>query len=264
MTGPHDRVIAVPLGTSHAESPTEAIINRLVLWNVDLTLVDATIVTREAYADAFRMVTGRPLVKLAPAMGRPDSEIIFETLAINGIVVEDQHLPKFLDALAVSFAAKHKRLAKEGRMMPGAKEALTAVSRLDGAVQSVLTGTIKGNAVHKLTAFGLNKWVDFEVGGYGEEVYPKATLLQVAQGRAKTKYGAPFTAQNTVLIGDSTRDVQAARIGGAAVIAVASGRSMAAELHEAGADIVLPDLTNASEVVAAVARLTSPADRKAG
>ncbi|GAA4579185.1 haloacid dehalogenase-like hydrolase [Planotetraspora phitsanulokensis] len=252
------------MGTSHAESPTEAAINRLVLWNVDLTLVDATIVTREAYADAFRMVTGRPLVKLAPAMGRPDSEIIFETLAINGIVVEDRHLPEFLDALAVSFAAKHKRLAKEGRMMPGAKDALAAVSRLGGAVQSVLTGTIKGNAVHKLTAFGLNKWVDFEVGGYGEEVYPKATLLQVAQGRAKAKYGEPFTAQNTVLIGDSTRDVQAARIGGAAVIAVASGRSMAAELHEAGADIVLPDLTNASEVVAAVARLTSPADRKAG
>ncbi|GII53342.1 haloacid dehalogenase [Planotetraspora thailandica] len=252
------------MGTRHAESPTEATINRLVLWNVDLTLVDVTIVTRDAYADAFRMVTGRPLVKLAPAMGRPDSEIIFETLAINGIVVEDQHLPRFLDALAVSFASKHKRLAKEGRTMPGAKDALKAVARLDGVVQSVLTGTIKGNAVHKLTAFGLDKWVDFEVGGYGEEVYPKATLLQVAQGRAKDKHGVPFTAQNTVLIGDSTRDVQAARIGGASVIAVASGRSMAAELHEAGADIVLPDLTNASEVVAAVARLTSPVDRKAG
>ncbi|GAA0404247.1 haloacid dehalogenase-like hydrolase [Microbispora corallina] len=244
--------------------PSEAPISRLVLWNVDLTLVDVTIVTRDAYADAFRMVTGRPLVKLAPAMGRPDSEIIFETLAINGIAVEDHHLPKFLDALAVSFGDKHRRLAKEGRAMPGAKDALKAVSRLDGVVQSVLTGTIKSNAVHKLTAFGLDRWVDFEVGGYGEEVYPKATLLQVAQGRAKAKYGSVFTAGTTVLVGDSTRDVQAARIGGAAMVAVASGRSTAAELHEAGADIVLPDLSNPSEVVAAVARLTAPADRAAG
>ncbi|WP_433425781.1 HAD family hydrolase [Microtetraspora malaysiensis] len=230
--------------------------NRLVLWNVDLTLVDVTIVTREAYADAFRMVTGRPLVKLAPAMGRPDSEIVFETLAVNGIAVEDHHLPKFLDALAVSFAAKRKRLTTEGRAMPGAKDALKAVSRLDGVIQSVLTGTIRSNAVHKLTAFKLDKAIDFEVGGYGEEVYPKATLLQVAQGRAKERYGGAFTSANTVLIGDSTRDVQAARIGGAAMIAVASGRSTAAELREAGADIVLPDLSNASEVVAAVARLT--------
>jgi phosphoglycolate phosphatase len=250
------------LGASlSARPPPEATINRLVLWNVDLTLVDVAIVTRDAYADAFRLVTGRPLVKLAAAMGRPDSEIIFETLAINGIAVEDYHLPRFLDALTVCFAEKRKRLAKEGRAMAGAKDALKAVSRLDGVIQSVLTGTIKSNAVHKLTAFGLDSAVDFEIGGYGEEVYPKATLLQVAQSRAKEKHGAAFTAGNTVLIGDSTRDVQAARIGGAGVIAVASGRSTAAELAEAGADIVLPDLANTSEVVAAVARLTTPADR---
>jgi phosphoglycolate phosphatase-like HAD superfamily hydrolase len=235
-----------------------------VLWNVDLTLVDVAIVTRDAYADAFRRVTGRPLVKLAPAMGRPDSEIIFETLAINGIVTGDEHLPRFIDALAGALAARRRRLDKDGRVMPGAKDALKAVARLDGVVQSVLTGTIKSNAILKLQAFGLDKFVDFEVGGYGEEVYPKATLLQVAQSRVKRMHGFTCDGSNTVLIGDSARDVQAARIAGAAMIAVASGRSTPAELHQAGADIVLEDLTNASEVVAAIARLTTPMDRKAG
>ncbi|MFC5826848.1 HAD family hydrolase [Nonomuraea insulae] len=235
-----------------------------MLWNVDLTLVDVAIVTRDAYAEAFRVVTGRPLVKLVPPLGRPDSEIVFETLAVNGIVAEDGHLPRFLAALATAFADRRGRLAKEGRMMPGAKDALKALSRLDGVVQTALTGTIKSNAVHKLKAFGLDKHIDFELGGYGEEVYPKATLLQVAQSRAKQRLGTPFTAANTVVIGDSTRDVQAAKIGGAAMIGVASGRSMAGELREAGADVVLPDLSNASEVVAAVSGLTSPLDRKAG
>ncbi len=220
--------------------------------------------TRDAYAEAFRVVTGRPLVKLVPPMGRPDSEIVFETLAVNGIVAQDDHLPRFLAALATAFADRRKRLAKEGRAMAGAKDALKAVARLDGVTQTVLTGTIRSNAVHKLQAFGLDRYVDFDLGGYGEEVYPKATLLQVAQGRAKQRLGIPFVPANTVVIGDSTRDVQAARIGGAAMIAVASGRSTAAELRAAGADIVLPDLSNASEVVAAVARLTTPVDRKAG
>ncbi|MEU8248154.1 haloacid dehalogenase-like hydrolase [Nonomuraea sp. NPDC048916] len=228
-----------------------------MLWNIDLTLVDVAIVTRDAYAEAFRAVTGRPLVKLAPALGRPDSEIIFETLAVNGIVAEDGHLPAFISALTSAFADRRRRLPKEGRVMPGAKDALKAVARLDGVVQTVLTGTIKGNAVLKLQAFGLDKHIDFELGGYGEEVYPKATLLQVAQGRAKARLGTPFTAANTVVIGDSARDAQAARIGGAAMIGVASGRSMEAELRAAGADIVLPDLSNSSEVVAAVAGLTS-------
>ncbi|MDA0642070.1 HAD family hydrolase [Nonomuraea ferruginea] len=235
-----------------------------MLWNVDLTLVDVAIVTRDAYAEAFRAVTGRPLVKLVPPMGRPDSEIIFETLAVNGVVADDDHLPRFLDALSAAFADRRKRLAKEGRMMAGAKDALRSVARLDGAIQAVLTGTIKSNAVLKLRAFGLDKYVDFELGGYGEEPYPKASLLQVAQGRAKERLGVPFTSANTVMIGDSARDVQAARIGGAGMVAVASGRATAAELREAGADIVLPDLSNAAEVVAAVAALTSPMDRKAG
>jgi phosphoglycolate phosphatase-like HAD superfamily hydrolase len=220
-----------------------------------------SIVTRDAYADAFRQVTGRPLVKLTQHNGRPDSEIVFETLAINGIVASDEHLPKFLDALAEAFGARRRRLAKEGRAMPGAKDALKAVARLDGTVQSVLTGTIRSNAVHKLTAFGLDRYVDFEVGGYGEEVYPKASLLQVAQGRAGRRHGAAFDGGNTVLIGDSARDVQAARIAGASMIAVATGRSLPAELHEAGADVVLPDLSDPARLVEAVTRLTAPVRR---
>lgn len=243
--------------------PREATINRLVLWNIDLTLVDVSIVTRDAYAEAFRRVTGRPLVKLTQHNGRPDSEIVFEMLALNGVVATDDHLPAFLDALAAAFAARRGLLTRDGRTMPGAADALRAVAGLKGTVQSVLTGTIRSNAVHKLTAFGLDRHVDFEVGGYGEEVYPKATLLQVAQGRAKTKYGTAFDGGNTVLIGDSARDVQAARIAGAAMIGVATGRSLPAELHEAGADVVLPDLADPSEVVAAVAGLTSPS-RRAG
>ncbi|MGI5269320.1 HAD family hydrolase [Nonomuraea sp. CA-218870] len=235
-----------------------------MLWNVDLTLVDVAIVTRDAYAEAFRAVTGRPLVKLVPAMGRPDSEIIFETLAVNGVVADDGHLPRFLDALAAAFADRRRRLAKEGRMMAGARDALRSVARLDGVVQTVLTGTIKSNAVLKLQAFKLDRYVDFELGGYGEEPYPKAGLLQVAQGRAKARLGVPFTPANTVMIGDSARDVQAARIGGAGMIAVASGRSTATELRQAGADLVLPDLSDAAEVVAAVTALTTPADRRAG
>jgi len=128
-----------------------------VLWNVDRTLVDVTIVLRDAYAAAFREVTGRPLVRLAPARGRPDSEVIFETLALNGVVAEDDHLPAFTEALARAFADRRDRIAAQGRAMPGAREALAAVARLEGTVQSVLTGTIRSNAVLMLGAFGLTE-----------------------------------------------------------------------------------------------------------
>ncbi len=72
---------------------------RLVLWNVDHTLVDVGRVTRDAYAEAFAQVTGRPLVRLAPTAGRTESEIIFETLAFNDVVTTEDHLAEFIAAL---------------------------------------------------------------------------------------------------------------------------------------------------------------------
>ena len=60
-----------------------------MLWNIDLTLVDVARVSRDAYADAFRRVTGRPLVALPQTAGRSDSEIFFEALALNDASVRD-------------------------------------------------------------------------------------------------------------------------------------------------------------------------------
>ena len=41
-------------------SAPEELIHCLVLWNIDLTLVDVTRVTRDAYVDAFRRVMPSP------------------------------------------------------------------------------------------------------------------------------------------------------------------------------------------------------------
>jgi phosphoglycolate phosphatase-like HAD superfamily hydrolase len=135
---------------------------------------------------------------------------------------------------------------------------VAAVAELDGVVQTVLTRNSKPNAVVKLRAFGLDGFLDFEIGGYGSEAYPKGTLLRVARQRAADKHRVSLAEEATVYIADSPRDVDAARIGGARSLAVASGRASAAELREAGADAVLPDLTDAAALTGAVVRLTVP------
>ncbi|WP_431999125.1 HAD hydrolase-like protein [Sphaerimonospora mesophila] len=61
-------------------------------------------------------------------------------------------------------------------------------------------------------------------------------LVRPAQERAARKYGQAFTAGNTVLIGDTPNDVLAGHLGGARVIAVATGTYDAAALREAGAE----------------------------
>jgi phosphoglycolate phosphatase len=202
-------------------------------------------------------------VALPQLVARTDSEIFFEALALNEAgqdrtETEGQELlARYTTELEVAFGARLDQLPTQGRALPGAREAVAAVAGLPGVVQSVLTGTIRPNAAAKLRAFGMDQFFDFEIGGYGSEVYPMGAQLLRSRGRVAEKYGGEIAAIPALYLGDSTRDVEAARIGGAHSIAVASGRSTASELREAGAGLVLDDLTDTDAVVAAVDRITS-------
>jgi len=220
-------------------------------------------VTRAAYAEAFAAVAGRPLIQLPQMAGRSESEIFFDALALNGMDVRadgeaERLLEPFSAELATSLQARQGDLNTQGQLLPGAAEALAAVAKLDGAVQSVLTGNSRPTAVLKLCAFGLDGFLDFDIGGYGSEAYPKGTLLRVTRQRAAEKHGVAFGEDATVYVGDSPRDVDAARIGGARSLAVASGRASATELRDAGADAVLPDLADTGALVTYITRLTEP------
>ena len=219
-------------------------------------------VTRAAYAEAFPAVTGRPLIKLPQTAGRSESEVFFDALALNAAGLNGAEAERLLEPfsaeLAAALRARRDDLARDGQALPGAAEALAAVSKLDGTVQTVLTGSSKPNAVLKLRAFGLDGHVDFDIGGYGSEAYPKGTLIRVARERASARHQVTFGEDVTVYVADSPRDVDAARIGGARSLAVASGRASAAELRQAGADVVLPDLTDTAGLTALITRLTTP------
>jgi phosphoglycolate phosphatase len=243
-------------------------VDRLVLWNLDLTLLDVGRVSRDAYADAFRRVTGRPLVSLPQLAGRSDSEIFFEALALNDVpygadeVAEAELLSRYFWELEAAFTLRQDQLIQSGQLMPGARRAVTAAAALPGVVQSTITGTIKPNAIAKLRTFGLEQLFDTELGGYGSDAYPRGSLLLNARTRAAEKYGSAFGAESAVYIADTCRDVEAARVGGAASIAVATGRESAADLRFAGADVVLGDLSDTDDVLSAIDRLTRvPAGR---
>ena len=224
-------------------------------------------VTRAAYAEAFPAVTGRPLIKLPQTAGRSESEIFFDALALNAVGIDggeaERLLEPFSAELTRALQARQDDLARQGQALPGAAEAMAAVAKLDGpvdkTVQTVLTGSSKPNAMLKLASFGLDGFVDFDIGGYGSEAYPKGTLIRVARDRASARHQVTFGEDVTVYVADSARDVDAARIGGARSLAVAGGRATAAELRDAGADAVLPDLTDTAGLTALIARLTEPA-----
>ena len=225
---------------------------RLVLWDVDLTLVAAGPVGSELYAAAFERVTGLPMRVVAPRAGRLDPDIFRETIEAHGLDPAAHPFSRFAAALSAVYSERSAELRERGRALPGAAEALAALAALPRTVQSVLTGNVRAVAVVKLAAFGLDRHLDFWIGAYGADAAPRSRLVPLAQRRAGAKHRCTFDAASTVLIGDSRHDVAAGREGGARVVAVATGRDSEADLREAGAHAVLPDLTGTAALLRAV------------
>ncbi|MGW6932825.1 HAD hydrolase-like protein [Lentzea sp. NPDC054927] len=72
--------------------------------------------------------------------------------------------------------------------------------------------------------------------------------MTIARERAAQRIGRQASLDDVVLIGDTPRDVAAGLTAGVRVIAVASGRSTVEDLRKAGANDVLPDLTDTAKV----------------
>jgi phosphoglycolate phosphatase len=229
---------------------------RLVLWDIDGTLVQAGEVGRDIFTEAFQAVVGRAPDRVAAGTlamaGRTDPEIALEFLAAHEIAEGASHLPAFSEALVTALAAKAALIRQRGRALPGARETLAALGRTEGVVQSLLTGNVQPNALLKLASFELDGYLDFEVGGFGSDHYHRPSLVEVARTKAEGKYGTAFAGPATVLVGDTPLDVAAGHAGGARVVAVATGPYRVDELEATGADAVLPDLRDTDRALAAI------------
>jgi phosphoglycolate phosphatase len=224
----------------------------LVLWDVDHTLIENHGVNKETYAEAFRLLTGHVAEYPVETEGRTEPEIMRNMLLRHGIEPTAGHVARMPEVLETATNSKAAALRDRGHELPGAREALTKLQATPGIIQSTLSGNIRPNAFTKLSVFGLHTYMDFEVGGYGSDDEVRANLVGIARDRAFAKYGVRFDKATTILIGDTLRDVQAGRNGGAQVVAVATGPDSIEALHNEGADVVLPDLRDTRAVVEAV------------
>lgn len=86
------------------------------------------------------------------------------------------------------------------------------------------------------------------VGAYGADAVQRPALVNVARQRIRNQRHLPAETP-LVLIGDTPRDVEAALMSGAEVIAVATGIHSQTELAAAGADMVLPDLADTTSLL---------------
>jgi phosphoglycolate phosphatase-like HAD superfamily hydrolase len=222
---------------------------RVILWDVDGTLVRTGGVGAEAFNTAIETLFGVPAgdhgVSLA---GKTDPQIAREILTVLDLHDDlDGRLPGLLAETERIVAARRDVIRARGEILPGVSALLERLRRPD-TVQTVLTGNTAANAAVKLDAFDLSRWLDLEVGAYGSDDADRNALVEVALTRVERSYGR-FDRSRVWVIGDTPLDAACARAGGVHCLLVASGFAARAALDAAGADHVVDDLTDTEAIL---------------
>ncbi len=221
----------------------------LILWDIDHTLISTGGVGREVFGEAFKAATGHQMDAMAEATGRTEPDLFRETLERHGVTERAEHFTIFAEAQAEGYAIRADELRSKGQVLPGVNAALDQLAQSNEVTQSVLTGNTRAAAKIKLEILEIAHNLELDIGSYGDDAPSRPILVRIAQERAEQKHGIHYDSANTVLIGDTVRDIQAGHEGGAKVIAVASGQATVWELRDSDPHAVLPDLSDSQTLM---------------
>ena len=184
--------------------------------------------------------------------GRTDLAILREALEPAGITPAE-----IRERLAEWEAGFHDITVRLGRDEPlfvqcdGVRELIRTLDGDDRYLLSILTGNLERMATAKLAAVGLDRY--FRVrGAYGSDHEDRNELPAIAAERIRAHAGRALRPDEFVIIGDTPRDIAAARHFGMRCVAVASGPFDLDALAAHAPDVLLPSLCDTDEVLAAL------------
>jgi phosphoglycolate phosphatase-like HAD superfamily hydrolase len=215
----------------------------VLLFDIDGTLVTTGGVGRRALAQAFDRAYGRKdACSHFSFDGMTDRAIARQGLEAVGVECTPERVEAVL-ALYVQMLEAEVAVADMRRYLVhvGILEALAAAETRAGFALGLGTGNIREGARVKLQRVGLHE--RFRFGGFGCDHEDRPTLIRHGAERGAALLGAPLEACRVVIIGDTPKDVDAAKALGAESIGVGTGGFKAEALLAHGATWAFPDLS---------------------
>lgn len=233
----------------------------LILFDVDATLITTSragiaamgLAGRERYGPAF----DESRVSYA---GRLDPLIIADLLRAHAVEVSDEEVSSFRRA----YREHLERLLRTpglAKPCPGVLDLLAALETRGvrggaagegGGAMGLLTGNYPETGAIKLRASGVDpdRFI-IQVWGCDSPHAPPSRehLPAVGMLRYKARFGRPIDPARVTVIGDTPLDIGCAKAAGCRSLGVATGPFGVEDLHDAGADLALPDLSETSRVL---------------
>lgn len=208
----------------------------LFLWDIDGTLIQAKGAGRRAMSEAFLRNFG-----IAGAFDTIQMAGGLDLDFIRAVFARHHIGSSFLDRFLAEYYTSLDTAMRTGsaRVVPGVLEVLQRLTQ-PRFYHALGTGNFERGARIKLEVFHLNDY--FPVGGFCAGEMERYEVLQTAVLQAERYYGIRFRPDEVLVIGDTLRDVEAARKMGAKVLAVATGGNTYEELATAAPDWVVRNL----------------------
>lgn len=218
-----------------------------LLFDIDGTLLLTGGAGRAAMMQVMEEMFGQRDLPRLPVHGRTDRAIIEDLFREMGLQLNDGVYREFTSRY-------HQRLpetmqAGRGYLLPGVTDVLEELAAIDQVACGLLTGNSDVAARIKTAHFGIDH--HFRFGGYGGAHPQREMVAREALADCRRQL-APRTveASRVWVVGDTIADVRCARAIEANVIAVTTGGDTREQLEQAGADLVMDDLSDSRPLLA--------------
>lgn len=212
----------------------------IVLFDIDGTLLLAGGAGRDALNTALdRRLPVRGAMDAVSCAGKTDILIVEEAChKATGEVPGEALVAEVLEDYAALIRDELEHNLNF-RLMPGVPEVLDQLEARPGTVLAVATGNIEAGADAKLRRAGLRERLP--LGGYGDDTRHRPDILRQALRAVREVHGER-AAGPAVVVGDTVRDIEAAREVGLPVAVIRDITTSTEDLTEAGPDLLVEDL----------------------
>jgi phosphoglycolate phosphatase len=222
---------------------------RLVLFDIDGTLVrthNGYIPFNQAILQTFGVAGD---IRSVIPDGNTDPRIVEEIFA--GAKLEVPIAAEPWQEFAMSLQRNYAHALQNGtttiRALPGVVALLQSLSGSDALDQGVVTGNFKVTARVKLEAAGLDSYL--RLGAYGCDSPHRPDLPAIARARWEQSLEKAIRSEHCVIVGDTPKDLEAARANRMKCILVGTGRYPMEELLYSEPDACLADLSDTAAVM---------------
>jgi len=216
---------------------------KLVLFDVDHTLLDSGDSHKRVFQSAFKKVLGKDIsYENWTYHGYTDLQIIHSYLNSLGLSPDKSTIDKIKEVMIEDFK---KQDLSHSSLMEGVRKLLEELKSREDIILGLVTGNLSEIAYLKLSHFKLQDYFSF--GGFGSLSVVRSQLVVDAINKAKKI--SPINNEDIFVIGDTVNDVKAASDVGVNIIAVATGSYSIEALKQANPHHLFPSLKETKKII---------------